>query len=514
MKIPLPKFRLPWFRLPKIGVPKIGLPKIAPKGRTLVIGAGALALLVSGGLAWVFLKPMLAAQKKPAEQMAAKAPEKPPEAPKKVEAGAEAPKAGEARPEAPKTPENSGAKAEAATAKPEATAEKPAEKPEKAEGGEKAATAAPLPLSPPSEPERQIRRLQDIQERVAAGDSASFAEMPRLLRLIGEKYVALPPETWSQKKNARALVLYLLSGGGSAVGRRILNQHKFAASEAPLAKAAIAYLEGVEGPDRDMLLSLDPRALDLDLGAQVAFVQSILLTNVDRQKAVASLDMARLLAPGGLVEEAALRREVALLSETSQFDKFADLARQYWERFRRSPYAGNFLRQFMLSASRISLKIKVPEWAELDQFISSLTPQTQHKLYLAMAQTAAAGGNFDFADMAARRALDLSAANSLERQRALLYRAAAEVGGADLAHGPQLLGEVERAKLPVGDQPLYDAVATASARIFRTPEQQFRAEPPGAADDVDASLARAESNVKEADAIMDSVRKSMERKTR
>jgi len=38
----------------------------------------------------------------------------------------------------------------------------------------------------------------------------------------------------------------------------------FAATETPLAKGAIAYLEGVEGVDRDTLLNLDPLAIDLD----------------------------------------------------------------------------------------------------------------------------------------------------------------------------------------------------------------------------------------------------------
>ncbi len=578
MKLPKPKFSLPKIRLPKLRAPKIGLPKfgssksapaapfdVAPfdavrfdaapfeidagpneegaletefealipadridedpkqpkaskngRGRKLVIGASALAVLGAGGLSWFFLKPMLGAHDKPARQAVAKAPEKPGEAPKMAEAGAEGEKSAEARPAAAKTPEKPEAveaKPAAAEAKPEG-AEKPAEKAEKSEGGEKAAQA-PLPLPPPpSEPELLIRRLQGIQERVAGGDPASFGEMPRLLHTIAQKFIALPPETWARKENAQALVLYLLSGGSPAVGRRILGGHKFAESEEPLAKAAIAYLEGIEGPDRDLLLNLDSRALNPDLGAQVAFVQSILLTNVDHQKAIASLDLARLLAPGSLVEEAALRREVALLSETKQFDKFADLARQYWERFRRSPYADNFLRQFMLSAARVSLDIKVAEWAELDEFISSLTPQTQRKLYLAMSETAAVGGNSGLADMAAQRALALSPADSVERQRALLYRAAAEVGGADLAQGPGLLREVERAKLPADDQPLYDAVATVSARIFRTPQQKFNAPPPGGADDVDASLARAEKGVQEADAVMDSVRKSMERKTR
>ena len=263
--------------------------------------------------------------------------------------------------------------------------------------------------------------MQDLQERVAAGDAASYAEQPQLLHLIARRFEAQPPEIWAKRTDARALILYLLFGGASSVGRKILDAHSFAATETPLAKGAIAYLEGVEGVDRDTLLNLDPLALDVSLGAHVAFVQSILLASLDRPKALAKLDIARLLAPGGLVEEAALRREVGLLAETAEFDKFAGFARQYWQRFRKSPYAPNFLRQFLLSAARVSLRIPAAEWTQLDEFINSLKPETQRALYLVVAQTAAVGGNFALGDMAAGRVLDLSPENSVDRQRALLF---------------------------------------------------------------------------------------------
>ena len=42
---------------------------------------------------------------------------------------------------------------------------------------------------------------------------------------------------------------------------------------------------------------------------------------------------ARLLAPGGLVEEAALRREIALLAEAKDMSRLAILTRQYATRF-------------------------------------------------------------------------------------------------------------------------------------------------------------------------------------
>jgi chemotaxis protein MotC len=510
LKFTWPKFTWPKLRLPKLSLAKIAVPRLAPKSRSLVIGASALALLGAGALAWFFVRPMLGAHEAPAREAAADKAAEAAKVGEKGEANSEPSKQGEkkeAKPEAAPPP------AEGAAQKAEAEPEKAVESHEKPEATGKAADSA----SPPEtsdEPERLIRRLQDIQERVAGGDAAAFAEMPRLLRLIARKFEAQPPDVWTRRQNARALILYLLSGGGSAIGRKILGRHSFAASEERLAKGAIAYLENVDGADRDFLLSMEPRSMELDLGAQIAFVQSILLTRVDRPRAIAQLDLARLLAPGGLVEEAALRREVALLSETKEFDKFAILARQYWTRYRASPYADNFLRQFMVAVARVSLSIKVSEWAQLTEFIDSLTPETRRSLYLGMAQTAAVAGNFGLAAMAAQFVLDSSPAETLDSQRALLYRAAAKIGLGDRTRGLDLAAEIDRAKLPSGDQPLYDAVALAEARIFHAPERKIAAAPPGAANEVDAAMERAEGSLKQSDAVMDSVRQTMERKSR
>ena len=467
------------FSLPKIAWAEIALPDMLwLKSHKLLIGASVVTLIVAGGLAWFLLRPMLMRHE-------TATPETQPVAADKAEAPKE-----NAAPEKPRE-----------------------EKHEKASEDTKLAAALPPP-EPLDEPEILIRRLQDLQERVAGGDAASYAEQPQLLHLIAQRFEAQPPEIWSKRQDARALILYLLSGGASSVGRKILAAPTFAATETAVAKGAIAYLEGVEGVDRDTLLNLDPLALDVSLGAHVAFVQASLLTGLDRPKALVKLDLARLLAPGGLVEEAALRREAGLLAETAEFDKFAGLARQYWERFRDSPYAPNFLRQFLLSAARVSLRIPVAEWTQLDEFINSLKPETRRALYLVMAQSAAVGGNFALGDMAAGRALDLSPENSVEHHRALLYRAACRVGAADFALRPGLLREVDRARLPSGDQPIYDAAALVTARIFRAPETRFAGPPPGAASAVDAVLARAERSVKDADAALASVAKSMERKTR
>ena len=59
--------------------------------------------------------------------------------------------------------------------------------------------------------------------------------------------------------------------------------------------------------------------------------------------AVELLDWARLLSPGGLVEEAALRREIALLAGAKDVARVAMLTRQYVTRFAASLYAADFL---------------------------------------------------------------------------------------------------------------------------------------------------------------------------
>ncbi len=500
---------------------KFGLPRLQGKARLIVPAAAVVLLVGGGGAATYFLKSRPPA-KAPAELAEAERPQR--EAPK-----AEAPegKPAEGASQHPK-PETAEAKHEAD--KP--TAEKPAEAHaeaakegghggESGEGGEgghgkkakEGVAAAPLPLPPPpSEIEKQVRHLQELQDHVAAGDGVAFAAMPKALRSLARLINAAPPETWERPENGRALIVYLLSGGSAAVGRNALAAPKFSAAEAVIAKAAAAYLENAEGPERDAMLTFDPRALDPTLGAQIAFVQSILLTSGDRAAAIAKLDLTRLLAPGGLVEEAALRREVSLLAESRDYERFASLARQYWSRFRPSPYADNFLRQFMLGVARVSLSIKLEQWRQLDGFIESLSDETKRNIYLTVAQTASMVGNFDLGAMAAARARDLSAEGSAERQRAIVYGGAATVGAAPEQDSAHLLDGVAREQLPPGDQPIYDAVAFVSGRIFRAPEKAFKAPPPGEANEADGRMAQAEKLLQQGDEVIASVRKTMERK--
>src|SRR5690606_33344903 len=109
-------------------------------------------------------------------------------------------------------------------------------------------------------------------------------------------------------------------------------------------QGALAYAEGRDDEARAHLLGVDARRLDPGLAGAVALVQSALVADTDPKRASEFLDQARLLAPGTLVEEAALRRQILLLPSIGQLHRLVLLTR-YVRRFGKSYYARAFWRQ-------------------------------------------------------------------------------------------------------------------------------------------------------------------------
>ena len=176
--------------------------------------------------------------------------------------------------------------------------------------------------------------LQRLQVQIAAGDKSAYAAQQERLNAIGAAIGAAKPEVWKSKDEADAVIIYLLSGGQPRDVVQLLQSGAVPESETPFMRGAVAYILGNEADAEKLLGGLDPRRLDLRLAGQVAFAQSVLQTSRDEKKAIALLDLARLLAPGCLVEEAALRREILLLNGEHDADRVALLSRQYAESLR------------------------------------------------------------------------------------------------------------------------------------------------------------------------------------
>ena len=200
-----------------------------------------------------------------------------------------------------------------------------------------------------------VDELRRIQFKVAQGDKAAYPAELNQLKTIGAAIATASPETWKNKREADSLVIYILSGGSLADVGPLLKGDAILESERSLARGALAYVTNHEADAIALLKETDLTALDARLAGEVAFARSVLETKRDAKAAVDLLDWARLLAPGGLVEEAALRREIALLAEAKDMSRLAVLTRQYVTRFGASLYAADFLRDLAGAVGRLGL---------------------------------------------------------------------------------------------------------------------------------------------------------------
>ncbi len=315
-------------------------------------------------------------------------------------------------------------------------------------------------------PAQLIGDLQNAQGEIAQGDMAAYAALPKQLREISEAFSAATPETWRNPRNAHAAVIYLLSGGQPRVVMHLLESGNIPKDDENLMRGALAYELGQEEEARKLLGALDPKSLDLTLGGQIAFVQSILLTTIDTKKAVWLLDLARLLAPGGLVEEAALRREVVLVSDMAlDTSKFMALSAEYMNRFPKSPYADNFLKTFTTALLRLRLPEDAASFPKFESMTEYLGRDERRGLFLTIARAALVNGKIAIADIAASKALTLAETDSADEARGRLYQAAGRTLTDQYDAGAAQLEAVDPKKLSKQDMALLAAARTVARRI-------------------------------------------------
>jgi chemotaxis protein MotC len=337
--------------------------------------------------------------------------------------------------------------------------------------------AAPTPV-------QLVANLQNRQAEIAQGDLAAYAAQPKLLREISEAFAATKPEVWKNTRAAHAAIVFALSGGQPRVVMHLIESGALSPDDEKMMKGALAYVLSREAEAQKFLGDIDPRSLDPALGGQIAFVQSVLLTRTDPKKAIALLDLARLLTPGGLVEEAALRREVFLIGDdVRDADKFATLAGQYLGRFSKSPYADHFQRSFTATVIRLRLAENVDNFPKLERMTDNLGADDRRAFFLTIARAALVGGKIPMADVAATKALSLAQADSGDEARGRLYQGAVRSLTDQYDSGLALLQAIDPKKLQKRDAALLAAARNVARRIREKPPTPSTSAPEMAADD-------------------------------
>ena len=184
-------------------------------------------------------------------------------------------------------------------------------------------------------------------------------------------------------------------------------------------------------PHRHHSASLDPHSLPPTLGAQLALVQSALVVRKNAAKSDELLDFVRLHAPGTLLEEAALRRQVFVASQTNNMEKFQSLATGYLRRYRHSIYAGNFRQRLASALTRIDFGKESARFDGMVEMMAELEPEARRDLYLLAARSSVEQGFTTSARLMADKAKELIGSDKASAARARLYRAASMITSPD-----------------------------------------------------------------------------------
>lgn len=310
-----------------------------------------------------------------------------------------------------------------------------------------------------------IQELNVSQNRMAAG-AASVDDVTRRLDEVERWIAASDPSVWQEERNVRAGVVYLLGGGRTQALRDMRDAGFMHASTVPLLDAALDYAEGKQDASKN-LLTFDARSFPALLGGHVALVQGGSLIGVDDRRATDLLELAVLLMPASLVEEAALRREVSFLEPESGGRKIAVAADRYEMKYRASPFAA----QFWESVRRITDRA-----AEIDdktlltrlEAVFDKAPQAERREFrLALCRQMVFAGRLD----EARTELDSAEAGADEsaRRRIAFYRSTLDA----LASRFAVPESIQREAQALGaDERQFASIATnVVARLWRADEK-------------------------------------------
>ncbi|MEH6718136.1 MAG: hypothetical protein V7704_04565 [Aurantimonas endophytica] len=302
-----------------------------------------------------------------------------------------------------------------------------------------------------------VRSLQFLQDQVARGNGAAIRVQSRLLRRYGPTFAESAPETWQDPRNRRAAALFVLSGGPPQVLRKIIELTGPEGEDQLLLEGALAYVENRSAEAIAKLSGIDLATGESALVAQVELALAQLQQESDPETALARLKRVMLAAPGTLLEEAALRMGV-MLAETTGEPAAADrFARQYFERYSRSAYAGNFRARFASVYAERPAGMEEATVAAIVDATFTIPPEQQLSIFLAVGRRALVTGNHRLAAMTAGRVLAFPALTREDRVRATLYEIAATLTERDFVEVRATLEAIDPALLHPADQKLRTA---------------------------------------------------------
>ncbi|MEX6504979.1 hypothetical protein [Jiella sp. M17.18] len=389
---------------------------------------------------------------------------------------------------------------DAQTSGPDTGAEAAAAPEDGAAGTDAAAHGTAATETRPPQPYEVIRSLQFLQDEIAQGNAKAIPVQAQLLRYYGPTFLRQPLDVWKDPRNLRALALYALSGGPPDVLRELIAKLQPKGDDELLLDGSLAYVENQVDKAMKKLSALDLTFAEPDLAGQL----NLALAQVEQlrapEDALKRLEQVMLVAPGTLLEEAALRMGVLLAEQNGDHAKADRYARQYFDRYGNSVYAGNFRARFSAVYAERPAGTEQDTMDTVADCVAKLPTSQQITIYLAVGRRALVAGNLTLAGIASNKALAIQDGPKKDRERALLYLAAATLTHRDKSAIQTDLEAINPDDLHPADRKLFAATSdvlnqiTKPLMISAALEESVAQEPPPVPDS--AVLARGEELLK------------------
>jgi len=319
------------------------------------------------------------------------------------------------------------------------------------------------------EPYRLVRTLEEIQDRIASGSSGAHSFQRQFIAEIGVKLLAADDEVWRKPRNNRSAIVYVLSGGDPRVLKKLAKMENVPGLSMNLVKGVLAYSEGRNSEALRLLTDIDHHAFDTRTGGHVALAKAMVFAAEDAAKSLGFLDDARLLCPGTLVEEAALRRQVLLLASIENFPRFELLAFEYLRRFSRSIYARSFSRSFAAAIASGKMGADPALRGRLEAQLDELSDDSRRTLYMTLAEEGITRGRVELTRLAVDKIAHLVPENSRYAVKLQLYKGAALLVTKDYDAGVAMLNSLDRSRLGRTDIELLDSALLLAEQMRQPP---------------------------------------------
>lgn len=317
-------------------------------------------------------------------------------------------------------------------------------------------------------PYKMIRSLQYVQDTVALGDHSAMEMQRFLLSTIDERFRTADAAIFDDPRNVDAALVYAMSGGNPETLELLIKRDVGGHFDSRLTDALRSYLSGRGSQSVKSLADIFPEYKRARVGPYLALVSANSVIRKDPALALTYFDWARLVAPGTIVEEAALRRSVYVTSEAGWIDKSMVYANRYARRYLRSPYASQFADLFVKLAVDHFEAIKEEDILEV---LSFMDVPRQREVYLRMARLAAISGKNKLASLAAERAQMLSEdGENTPRVLADLYSGLASVPSGDVSSAMESIIAIPDDRLSEKDRALKAAAKAVAEEVLRAPQ--------------------------------------------